>query len=111
MECVEQCDALNRCTTTVYDAAGRRTAVIDAAGNATRFEYDPGGRLLQTVHADPDGEDGDNANNPRTSVAYDDAGRKVAEMDEQGVTRRYAYDLLGTHWGQVDNRTTQTHRG
>jgi RHS repeat-associated protein len=91
-------DALEHTSTTVYDSRGRRERVIDALNRVTRFVYDEAGRLIETVHPDahvPSGDDGNEANNPRSRTDYDALGRKIAQTDELGRSTRYAYDKLG----------------
>lgn len=61
------------------------TAVTDAKGNATTFEYDRLGRLIR--EADPLGRE--------TTYAYDVKGNLAAKTDANGNTVCYAYDGLG----------------
>ncbi len=80
---------------TQYDTSGRRIASIDPRGAVTRYVFDDAGRLTETVFPDPQGDDGIEANNPRSRTEYDAVGRKIAETDEAGRSTRYAYDALG----------------
>jgi RHS repeat-associated protein len=68
-----------------YDEEGRPTALIDAAGNTTRYGYDVFGRKVAT--RDPTGL--------ATSTNYDVLGRKVQAVDREGVVSTFAYDALG----------------
>ena len=82
-------------TTTAYNADGQRIRTTDHLNRTTTFVYDLAGRLIETVHPDAVADDGNDANNPKTTITYDAAGRKVAETDESGRITRFAYDSLG----------------
>ncbi|NML48462.1 LysM peptidoglycan-binding domain-containing protein [Ramlibacter sp. G-1-2-2] len=74
-------------TTRVHDAAGRLASVSDyGTGNVllgtTRYFYDAAGRLRATK--DPTGV--------CQWTLYDDAGRKVADIDGNGTFTEYQYD-------------------
>jgi len=88
-------NALLETTTTAYDADGRRLSTTDHLNRTTKYVYDLAGRLTETIHPDVATDDGNDANNPRTRITYDGAGRKIAETDEANRTTRYAYDALG----------------
>ncbi|SEL71591.1 YD repeat-containing protein, partial [Roseateles sp. YR242] len=90
-------------TTTTYDAAGRLLAVVQGSNAAaklgeTRYQYDAAGRLLMST--DPTGAS--------RWALYDDAGRKVADIDADGTLTEYIYHannlLAGTivHATRVD---------
>jgi RHS repeat-associated protein len=88
-------NALLQTTTTAYNADGQRTSTTDHLGRVTKYVYDLAGKLTETIHPDVGTDDGNDANNPRTVITYDAAGRKIAETDEQNRTTRFAYDALG----------------
>ncbi|WP_257387797.1 putative Ig domain-containing protein, partial [Tahibacter caeni] len=88
-------NALLQTTTTAYNADGQRISTTDHLNRTTKYVYDLAGRLTETIHPDAVSDDGNDANNPRTTLTYDAAGRKVAETDESGRITRFAYDSLG----------------
>ncbi|GKS87303.1 hypothetical protein AVMA1855_24145 [Acidovorax sp. SUPP1855] len=81
-------------TVSNYDAAGRLTSVLQSSAGSTlgttRYTYDAAGRLVSTQ--DPTGV--------RQWVVYDDAGRKVADVDGIGAVKEYRYN--------VNSQLTQT---
>jgi len=90
-------------TTSTYDVAGRLVSVMQSSDAAsmlgeTRYQYDADGRLLMST--DPTGVS--------KWVLYDDAGRKVADIDSDGTMTEYVYHanslLAGTilHARRVD---------
>jgi RHS repeat-associated protein len=109
-----------------YDAAGRRTAVINARGEALREERsgftstltDPLGHR-RDVHRDAFGGvvrvvdfEGDPATWRPASVstyAYDAAGRMVRATDPSGVLTILAYDALGRRTSLQDPHTGTWH--
>jgi RHS repeat-associated protein len=68
-----------------YDAAGNKTASIDADGHRTQFIYDAARRLTTTLF--PDGTS--------TQVQYDALGNVATTTDQEGRTTSNSYDLLG----------------
>ncbi|SFD93269.1 Ig-like domain repeat protein [Paracidovorax konjaci] len=76
-------------TVSNYDAAGRLTSVLQGSAGTTlgitRYAYDAAGRLLMTQ--DPTGV--------RQWLLYDDAGRKVADVDGTGAATEYRYNGNG----------------
>ena len=73
--------------TSTYDSAGRLTSVTlsAAAGPAlakTTYSYDADGRLRMTT----------DLAGVRQYVLYDEAGRKVADIDDMGALTQYVYD-------------------
>ncbi len=88
-------NALLQTTTTAYNADGQRTSTTDHLNRTTKYVYDLAGKLIETIHPDVGSDDGNDANNPRTVITYDAAGRKIAETDENTRTTRFAYDALG----------------
>ena len=74
-------------TTSAWDAAGRLVSVVDGTASVTRLGetkwfHDVDGRLRMTQ--DPTGV--------RAWLLYDDAGRRVADVDGDGTLTEYAYD-------------------
>lgn len=105
-------DARTNTTTYVYDAAGRRTAVTNALQQVTKFDYDATGNLLKTTDAlgrvvsnvydslnrrikvvYPPASTGENSTFSETK--YDVLGRRIAEIDQAGITNWFGYDALG----------------
>lgn len=68
-----------------YDAAGNRTAVIDARGKTTSFEYDAMNRLVREVNPVLDAQ----------QYLYDVAGQMTESINGNGALRTYTYDLRG----------------
>ena len=68
-----------------YDLSDRRSLAIDAAGNATRWEYDPAGNSIKVT--DPD--------NYSVAFEYDAMNRPVLARDKAGHTVATAYQLDG----------------
>jgi YD repeat-containing protein len=75
--------------TSTYSAAGELISVLESAGGTslaeTRYFYDRNGRLRRTQ--DPTGV--------TTHILYDEAGRKVADIDGDGSLTEYRYDANG----------------
>src|SRR5262249_3554491 len=67
-----------------YDAADRRTAVIDANGQRTTFDYDPAGRL--TVPHFADGTPTRRRSGPH--------GELTAQIAQAGAVTTYSYDAV-----------------
>ena len=67
-----------------YDAAGRLTEVIDAAGVATSFSYDNNGNLLSRKIGDVE-----------KSFEYDSMNRVTKEFIAGALTASYIYDAVG----------------
>ena len=98
-----------------YDDAcscsGRRSAVIDALGNETRFFYDLNGNMVSRIDASGNQlvTTFDALNRPlttshydasgtllgSTSVEFDATGRRSASIDEEGKRTTYGYDAAG----------------
>ncbi|MHC4739164.1 MAG: hypothetical protein ACYS9Y_09705 [Planctomycetota bacterium] len=98
-----------------YDAAGRQTAVIDANGNRTEYEYEGNRRtLVRDARAFEDTYANrykyetsfeydklgrlrytDFSDGTYTYVGYDNLGRKSSETDQAGRTRWFDYDSAG----------------
>lgn len=68
-----------------YDAANRRTAMVDALNQRTEFLYDDYDRLVKTIFAD----------GTFKTTEYDAAGHKVAEVDQANKRTEFAYDSVG----------------
>ncbi len=73
-----------RTTTTLYDAFGNVTAIIDPVGNQTQFRFDYLNRVTVTV--DP--------NNRQTVKVFDVADNVTSVTDRRGKERRFTYDGL-----------------
>jgi YD repeat-containing protein len=84
-----------------YDLAGNQTAIIDANGNRTQFEYDALNRLKRKIEADPDGISGP-LSSPITTYTYDAAGNLVLIKDARNNTTAYAYDNLNRRVKVID---------
>ena len=72
-----------------YDADGNLTALIDPAGNRTRFEFDRDGRMVRNI----------DAIGAVTRTDFDAGGNRTALVDRNGRRRTFGYDAL--------NRPTQ----
>ncbi|OJZ07381.1 MAG: hypothetical protein BGP22_17795 [Variovorax sp. 67-131] len=78
-------------TTSTYDRAGRLVSVTQQSAGAgvlgtTSYAYDKSGNLLMTQ--DPTGA--------RKWMLYDEANRKIADIDGTGAVIEYAYNSNGT---------------
>ncbi|HSW25409.1 MAG TPA: hypothetical protein VLJ62_21800, partial [Burkholderiaceae bacterium] len=100
---VASADAAGRTATTVYDAAARRSTVVESgSGLVTTRSYDAAGRLislLQSAPAMPAGE---------TRYFYDGAGRLRMTQDATGVRRWLLYDDAGRQVAEIDGNGTLT---
>lgn len=107
--------ASDRTSLAAYDAAGRQTYAIDAAGQVTAFAYDGAGRVIRArqhavlntangvmSHATLEGWAASNANasDRVTRTAYDAAGRAVFVIDAEGYVSRTVYNAAGNVTGQ-----------
>jgi RHS repeat-associated protein len=79
---VESLNANNSRTTQVYDAAGRRVALVDANGHRRSFVLDADGRQTQLV----------DALRHRTTYGFDAASRETLRIDARGFRTSYVYD-------------------
>lgn len=77
-------DPLGATTSFEYDAAGRKTASVDAQGRRTAYAYDLLGRLASTTYPDGTSE----------TRAYDANGNLLQSTDRAGRTTTHAYDEL-----------------
>jgi RHS repeat-associated protein len=68
-----------------YNAAGQATVETDAAGNETKYEYDPSGRLTSVT----------GPTDAKSTREYDAAGRIIRETDAAGHSTRFTYDQSG----------------
>lgn len=89
-------------TSTVYDAAGRTVATIDAAGRETRFTYDLRDNLLSVTENAADGSCSLAPCNVLTSYAYDRAGNRISITDANSHTRTFAFDAAGRQVSETD---------
>jgi RHS repeat-associated protein len=91
---------------TFYDKYGQRSAIKDAKGHYTWFEYDDFGRLYRKIldnddDPDPTGPDGDD---PYEEYTYDNArGLLTAKRNYDGGVINYQYGPL------TDRKTTETY--
>ncbi len=69
---------------TVFDARGYRTATIDPASGRTEYVYNSAGQLLLTQFAD----------GTSTRQEFDSLGRRIAEIDQNGIATHFEYDAL-----------------
>ena len=90
-----------------YDAAGNQTAFIDENGNRTEFEYDSLNRLVRTIEADPDGDEGP-LTSPTTRFEYDIGGNPVLTVDARGSETRSDFDELERLSATIDHRSQTT---
>ncbi|MCF6472822.1 RHS repeat-associated core domain-containing protein [Nonomuraea sp. MG754425] len=81
-----------------YDPAGRLSTVTDPAGNVWRHHYDFRGREIKTE--DPD--------KGVTTTTYNDADEVVTTTDARGRTLWYGYDALGRKTQLRDGSATGT---
>lgn len=86
-------DSLGNITTYTYGGTGcpscgggtdKLTALTDAGGNTTRYEYDLLGRLIKET--DSEGK--------VIAYAYDSAGNLIFKTDSTGIIVNYTYDAL-----------------
>jgi RHS repeat-associated protein len=108
---IKACDALRRCTTTIYlprgqvgrvefpdgtyetteyDENGNPIAQRSRGGRVTKMIYDKANRLVETIL--PDATPGTDNDNPRTYNEYDAAGRLTATVDARHYRTEYGYD-------------------
>ncbi|MFJ4344046.1 RHS repeat-associated core domain-containing protein [Pseudomonas sp. NPDC089401] len=88
-------DALDRCTTWTYTAAGLPAERMDAAEHTLRCHWDKRGRLVAL----------ENQNESKATFIYDTIGRLLQETGFDGLAKDYHYDphtgrLLSTQVGQ-----------
>jgi YD repeat-containing protein len=104
-------DAKGQVTATSYDDANNRTVVVTANGLRETLRYDRAGRLISSLREDTTSAaiasgtsfDYDAAgrlvstldNGVRRWNVYDEAGRKVAEVDGTGAATEYRYNASG----------------
>ncbi|MGN9918058.1 LamG-like jellyroll fold domain-containing protein [Micromonospora palomenae] len=98
-------------SSTSYNMAGEPVAVMDGAGNTTRYEYDSEGRTTRSIRPDSsyatvsydmaDRATGTAEYSPggtllsSQSAKYDRAGNMVATTDARGTTTTMEYDATG----------------
>ncbi|MEX2118566.1 MAG: RHS repeat-associated core domain-containing protein [Pirellulales bacterium] len=75
-------DALNRTTTTTFDAQDRATETLDPMGGVTRVTFDLAGRMTELT---------DPVNNT-TSWSHDNADRVVSETNVLNFARTFVYN-------------------
>jgi RHS repeat-associated protein len=82
--------AVTPTTTHAYDAAGQLLRTTDPRGNTTTFDYDQLGRQVRASDPAPQGQP-----SGQTVVEYDLAGEKLATVDPTGARTEATYDDLG----------------
>ena len=70
-------NGVTRKTTSTYNALGLVTSTTDPLGYMTVYQYNSDGELMKTVYAD----------SSSVTDRYDSNGRKVAEIDQNGLER------------------------
>ncbi|WP_196809152.1 DNRLRE domain-containing protein [Conexibacter woesei] len=98
-------------TTFSYDDEGRVTSVLDVAGDRSRIDYDPAGRVVGTTQPFDIGAPSDRANDPANS-----GGTGAFPAGQRLIAQRYDYDLDGDvttqrQLGNADWYTTNTYDG
>src|SRR5690606_16033887 len=86
-----------------FDAAGRRSKIVDPAGNTTELVHDAAGNVIQQVQTDVASDGGD----PQIRVwnnTYDAINNLVATTDPLGAESFTCYDSLGRETAEVDAR-------
>jgi YD repeat-containing protein len=86
-----------------YDAAGRLTDTLDAAGYLTHYDYDLGSRLVRTTQyatvsgsfTPPAASPGAPNNDRITRTFYNAAGQITARLDADGYLTRNVYNSAG----------------
>ncbi|PSF35821.1 hypothetical protein C7H19_15470 [Aphanothece hegewaldii CCALA 016] len=93
-----------------YDALGNLVAIIEESmsNRRTEYRYDEKNQLIETVYPDGTSE----------RIFYDEAGRKISEIDQAGQITHFIYDALNrlieiiypddTSNDLTDNPRTQT---
>lgn len=101
-------NALGQITLSSYDDANRKTAVTLANGLVTTSTYDSAGRLISVMQTDGASANfgttqyfhdangrlrmTQDATGVRNWVLYDEAGRKIADIDSDGSVTEYLYN-------------------
>jgi RHS repeat-associated protein len=96
-----------------YDAAGRRTAIINALNQTNRYAYDANGNQTNSIDAlnRTNGYAFDKLNRPirvtfpdssTESYGYDALARRVAVTNQAGIVARFGFNKLG-HLTAVTN--------
>ncbi|MFE6867124.1 LamG-like jellyroll fold domain-containing protein [Kitasatospora sp. NPDC057692] len=80
-------------------ATDKVTNAADAAAHATRFGYDPAGRLVQQVEPVAAGQ------TITTSFGYDAGGRKTRWTNGKGVPVHYTHNTLGLQESTIEPAT------
>ena len=105
-------DPLQRATLVEYDAAGRRVAVRDAAGNRMEWTLDSAGDAVETKSQEKTSTGA--VVEIVSTAAFDALGRPVAAADAFGNRSRRTYDARGNVRLEMDAEgalTTSTHDG
>ena len=105
-------DPLQRATHFEYDAANRKTAAVDAAGNRLEYQLDAGGNAVVTRSIEQLTSAGSQAGTVTVSThaTYDAVDRQVTRQDDLGNTLSFGYDARNNIVFSTDaeqNLTTQ----
>ncbi len=84
-------DPLDQATEYFYDNRDNLTALTDAKGNTTWFEYDRNNRLVKEIRPEGQGT----ADQQKTVYQYDPAGNLIAKIDAKNQKTEYEYDDVG----------------
>jgi YD repeat-containing protein len=76
-----------------FNVIGNRDSSTDQLGRITYYEYDKLNRLTSTIYADA--TPNDLTDNVRTQTEYDELGRVIATLDENGNREEFDYDIAG----------------
>ncbi|RKP48432.1 LysM peptidoglycan-binding domain-containing protein [Trinickia fusca] len=107
--------ASDRTTTNVYDASGRLTIVVDAAGDVTRTIYDGASRIVSVIRYATPLDLSKLGANPTIALAtpvasaqdritrnfYDNDGQLIGTLDAEGGLVEYRYDAAGRQTGRI----------
>ena len=85
-------DPLGNATSYEWDAADQLLARTDPLGNTTRYDHDDAGNVTAVTW--PDGT--------RTVAAYNERGRRVSMVAEDGGVWRFEYDGIGKLVREID---------
>ncbi|QDQ25733.1 LysM peptidoglycan-binding domain-containing protein [Chitinimonas arctica] len=98
-------DANNRVSHSVFDAAGQVVYSVDPLGNVIGSSYDGNGNLTSQTryalaHATPASLTAGSSilrseNDQITYYVYDNANRRIGQIDAAGATTEYSYDAVG----------------
>ena len=78
-------NALNQTNSFAYDANGNQTNIVDALGRTNRYEFDALNRQTKMIFPD----------NTSEATGYDALDRKVSVTNQASIVTRFGYDALG----------------